>query len=248
MAQKIKKWEEWLSLSGETAKVISYADYFARRPLFTSLQIKNASDEFVTGLTLTISADNGMLIPFEKSFEEIPFESVIKVELGNILSPFYFSSVEEVKEERIYATLSKDKKVVCTAEWTVKTLPFDFWQGIDGDPTLLASFVRPRLADCVKLQEEITVQLKKWNADFELGGYVGNDKNAVRRVVAGLYATLRKYAIAKKDADITKPVEAGAGVKILSERKASSLEMAILACSVLEYVGLQFPKRQRHFS
>ena len=238
MAQKIKKWEEWLSLSGETAKVISYADYFARRPLFTSLQIKNASDEFVTGLTLTISADNGMLIPFEKSFEEIPFESVIKVELGNILSPFYFSSVEEVKEERIYATLSKDKKVVCTAEWTVKTLPFDFWQGIDGDPTLLASFVRPRLADCVKLQEEITVQLKKWNADFELGGYVGNDKNAVRRVVAGLYATLRKYAIAKKDADITKPVEAGAGVKILSERKASSLEMAILACSVLEYVGL----------
>ena len=101
MAQKIKKWKEWLSLSGETAKVISYADYFARRPLFTSLQIKNASDEFVTGLTLTISADNGMLIPFEKSFEEIPFESVIKVELGNILSPFYFSSSEEVKEERM---------------------------------------------------------------------------------------------------------------------------------------------------
>ncbi|MBQ8685642.1 MAG: DUF4011 domain-containing protein [Clostridia bacterium] len=238
MAQKTKKWEEWLSLKGETAKVVSYADYFARRPLFTSLQIKNASDEFVNGLTLTIENENGMLVPFEKTLEELPFESVVQVELGNVLSPFYFSSADEVREERIQATLKKDKRTVATAEWTLKTLPFDFWQGTEGDPELLASFVRPRLADCAKLQTEVEAQLKKWNADFELGGYIGNDKNAVRRAIAALYATLRKYAIAKKEADISKPVEAGAGVKILSERKASPLELALLSCGTLEYMGL----------
>ena len=54
MAQKAKKWEEWLSLSGEAVKVVSYADYFARRPLFSSLQIKNACEEAAAGLTLTI--------------------------------------------------------------------------------------------------------------------------------------------------------------------------------------------------
>ena len=47
-----------------------------------------------------------------------------------------------------------------------------------------------------------------------MGGYIGNDKNAVRRVMAALYATLRRYSIAKKDADISQPVEAGAGGKI----------------------------------
>ena len=238
MAQKVKKWEEFLSLSGETLKVVSYADYFARRKLFSSLQIKNACGELVENLTLSITNENGMLLPYEKEFEEIPFESTIKIDVENILSPAYFSSVEEVKEERIQAVLKKDKRIVATAEWTVTTLPFDFWQGTEGDPELLASFVRPRLADCAKVQAEVLEQLRKWNSSFEAGGYIGNDKNTVRRVIAGLYATLRRYSIAKKDADITRPVEAGAGVKILSERKASALELALFTCNCLEGMGL----------
>ena len=239
MAQKAKKWEEWLSLSGEAVKVVSYADYFARRPLFSSLQIKNACEEAAAGLTLTIENENGMLVPFEKTFEEIPFESVVKVELENLLSPLYFSSADEVREETITAVLKKDKKIVASAEWTVKTLPFDFWQGTEGDPELLASFVRPRLADCGKIKADMAMQLQKWNADGELdGGYIGNDKNAVRRIIAALYASLRRLGVAKKQADISKPVEAGAGVKILSERKASPLEMSIFACGCLESIGL----------
>ena len=239
MAQKAKKWEEWLSLSGEAVKVVSYADYFARRPLFSSLQIKNACEEAAAGLTLTIENENGMLVPFEKTFEEIPFESVVKVELENLLSPLYFSSADEVRDETITAVLKKDKKIVASAEWTVKTLPFDFWQGTEGDPELLASFVRPRLADCGKIKADMAMQLQKWNADGELdGGYIGNDKNAVRRIIAALYASLRRLGVAKKQADISKPVEAGAGVKILSERKASPLEMSIFACGCLESIGL----------
>ena len=77
MAQKPKKWEEWLSLSGETAKVVSYADYFARKPLFSSLQIKNEGSEAIGDLTLTITSANGMLLPFEKTLGELPFESVV---------------------------------------------------------------------------------------------------------------------------------------------------------------------------
>ena len=238
MAQKTKKWEEWLSLSGETVKVVSYADYFAQRPLFSALQVKNTGEELVDDLTLAVTNENGMLIGVEKTLEEIPFESVVQVELGNVLSPLYFSNADEVREERIEATLKKDKRIVATAEWTVTTLPFDFWQGTDGDPELLAAFVRPRLADCARVQTEVDAQLKKWGADCELGGYVGNDKNAVRRTAAALYATLRKYAVARKEADISRPVEAGAGVKILSDRKASPLEMALFAAACLENMGL----------
>ncbi len=239
MAQKIKKWEEWLTLEGEMVKIVSYADYFARKPLFSSLQIKNASGEGVSGLTLSIENENGMLLPFEKELNEIPFESVVKVELDNLLSPQYFASAEEIKEETVRAILKKDKKTIATAEWTVSTLPFDFWQGIDGDNELLASFVRPKLADCVKMRGEIAEQLKKWSVDCELGsGYVGNDKNAVRSIVAALFSSLRKLSVAKKQADISAPIEAGAGVKIYSSRLASSLEMALFACSCLEYLRL----------
>ena len=238
MAQKTKKWEEWLQLRGETAKYVSYADYFTQRRLFPTLQIRNNADEAVQNLTLTLENENGMLIPYEKTFEEIPFESVINVETGGLLSPLYFSGIEEIKQEKITATLKKDKKVLAVAEWTLTALPFDFWQGTDGDNELLASFVRPRLADCAKIRADAMEQMRKWNVDFEVGGYVGNDKNAVRRMIAAVYASIRRVSIEKKQADISMPVEAGAGVKILAEKKASSLELALFTCGCLECLGL----------
>ena len=238
MAQKIRKWEEWLTLVGETARVISYADYYTRRPLFTSLQIRNSAEEEAQGLTLTLTNENGMLIPFEKVIENIPFESVVSVETGNILSPAYFAGTTEIREEKIVAVLKKDKKVLTTAEWTVTALPFDYWQGTDGDVALLSTFVRPRLADYGKVRNEVVAQLKKWDVSCDLSGYVGNDKNTVRRIVASVYASIRKFGIEKKETDISVPVEAGTSAHILSTQKASALEMALFVSGCLESFGL----------
>ena len=237
MAQKKRKLEEILSIGGEVAKVISYADYFARRPLFSSLQIKNAGEETLEGLLLSVTSANGMLLPCEKELT-LPFESVVEVDLGNLLSPFYFTNVEAVTEEKIIVTLKQEKKVIASKEWTVTTLPFDYWHGIEGDAELLASFVRPKLGDCARVQTEIVAQLKKWNVNCELGSYVGNDKNAVRSIIAALYAVFRRFSAEKKPCDLTAPVEAGAGIKILTGRKASVLEMAVFAASCLESLGL----------
>ena len=154
MAQKKKRLEEILSIQGDVARVISYADYFARKPLFSSLQIKNEGEEPLEGIVLTLTSENGMILPLEKELT-LPFESVVEVELSNLLSPFYFSNVEEVKEEKIVATLKQDKKVIASQVWTVTALPFDYWQGTEGDAELLASFVRPKLGDCARVRREI---------------------------------------------------------------------------------------------
>ncbi len=237
MAQKVKKLDEILYLRGEIQSTLSYADYFARRPLFTSLQVKNAGEEAISELTLTVEGTGGVLLPYERALE-IPFESTVEIPLENLLSPLYFASAEEVKEEKITVTLKTEKKVVLSKDWIVKTLPFDYWQGIDGDEELLASFVRPRLGDCARIQTEVIEQLKKWNIPAELGGYTGNDKNVVRSIVAALFAVLRKSSILQKTCDISAPVSAGAGVKILAERAASPLELALFAAACLENFGL----------
>ncbi len=237
MAQKVRKLEEILSMHGEVTKVISYADYFTHRPLFSSLQIKNDGGETVEGLTLSVQNDNGMLLLTEKELD-VPFESAVNVSLDGILSPLYFSNIDRVTEEKVTVTLRKDKKVILTKEWTVTTMPFDYWQGTDGDAELLASFVRPKLGDCARVRTEVLDQLKKWNTPCELGSYIGNDKNAVRRIIAAIYAVFRRFSIIKKASDISQPVAAGAGVKVLTERKASSLEMALFTCSCLESMGL----------
>ncbi len=237
MAQKTKKIEEILSLCGEIHGVVSYADYFARRPLFTTLQVKNDGEETLTDLTLTVEGSGGVVLPVEREIE-IPFESVIEVSLDNILSPLYFASAEEVKTEEITVSIKREKKTFLSQKWTITTLPFDYWQGREGDAEILASFVRPRMGDCARMQTEIVDQMKKWNFPCELGSYVGNDKNTVRRMSAALFAAIRKVAITPTEADISAPVSAGAGVKILAERVASPIELAIFACSCLESVGL----------
>ena len=237
MAQKAKKLEEILSIHGEVAKVISYADYFAHRPLFSSLQIKNEGGETIEGLTLSVHNENGMLLPTEKEID-VPFESAVEVALDGILSPLYFSNIDKVAEEKVSVTLRKDKKVILVKEWTLTTMPFDYWQGTEGDLELLSSFVRPKLGDCARVRTEVLEQLKKWNTPCELGSYIGNDKNAVRRIIAAIYAVFRRFSILKKPCDISQPVAAGAGVKILTERKASTLEMALFTCSCLESMGL----------
>ncbi len=238
MAIKTKKLEELISLSGETTKVVSYADYFLRRALFSSLQVKNAAEEAVNDLVLSVSNANGMLIDSNKVLEEIPFESSVEVDLGNVLSPVFFASLEEVREEKIDVILRKEKAVLAAASYSVTVLPFDYWQGTEGDPELLSAFVRPRLADCARIQNEISSQLKKWNVSCELGGYAGNDKNAIRSIIAALFAAIRHFSIKRKPCDISSPVAAGAGVKILSDGEATPLEMALFACSCLESLGL----------
>ncbi len=238
MAQKKQRLEDGITLSAEALGVVSYADYFTQAPLFTTLRIENGGTDAIADLILSVTNDHGLLVSCVKPLEEIPFESTVEVELGNILSPLYFVGLEEVREEEISVELRKDKQLLASARLKVVALPFDYWQGTSGNAELLASFVRPKLADCERLKAEIAAQLKKWGVENELGGYEGNNKNAIRQTAAALYACIRRYAFERKESDISVPTEAGAGVKLLAERKATPLELALLFSACVENLGL----------
>ena len=237
MAQKSRKLEEYLSLRVEAQRTASYADYFAQRSLFTALKIKNDGAQDENGLKISIHNENGLLLPFEKAVD-LPFESTVEVDVGNILSPLYFVALEVGREEEIVVELKTEKKTVLSEKVTVNTLPFDEWEGVNGNIETLAGFVRPKLADTAKLKSEVYAQLKKWGDHTDFSGYEGTDKNLVRRVSAALFAVLRRYAFSKKPADISTRVVAGAGVKLLSEKAASELELALLFAATLESMEL----------
>ena len=237
MAQKPKKLEECLELKVETPKVLTYADYYMQNPLFTSLQIKNSSSTAIEGLTLVVSNENGLVANHTKLLEEIPFESKVAVALPNIISPLYFVNLEDVKEEEICIELLKDKKSIIKTTVKITVLPFDFWEGVNGNVERLAGFIRPKLPDCSKLRGDVQAQLKKWEVTSDLEGYEGTDKNVILRTVAGLFAVLRRLSFERVASDMTAPVKVSV-TKFLSERKATALDMAIFVCSALESFGL----------
>ena len=161
MAVKTRKLEEVLSLSVETPKVVAYADYFMKNPLFTVLQIKNAGATSLGELTLTVSNENGLVTSYSKFIEEIPFESKVAVDFPKVLSPLYFVNLEEPKEEELVIELYKEKKLIVKETVTLTALPFDYWEGTSGNAERLAGFVRPKLADCGKIRTDVASQLKK---------------------------------------------------------------------------------------
>ncbi|MBQ9729214.1 MAG: DUF4011 domain-containing protein, partial [Clostridia bacterium] len=237
MAQKIRKIEEAIALTYEPVKTVSYADYFQRAPLFTSLRIKNKATVAVKELTVRLSNENGLLVPTEKTLAEIPFENSVEVELDMPVSPAYFVDLNEIKEEQIKLELFKEKRVLFSETFTVQALPFEFWDPKKNVETL-AAFVRPRLADCARIKAETLSQLKKWEVTGDLNGYEGNDKNFVRRALAAIFASVRKYAVELEESSFTEPVRVGIGNKILSEKKANQAEMALFVASIIESCGL----------
>ena len=237
MAQKPKKLEEVLELKIETPKVLSYADYYMQNPLFSALQIKNSSSSAIQGLTLTITNDNGLVTAYSKTIEEVPFESKIAVALPNIISPLFFVNLEEVREEEIFIELFKDKKSIIKTSVKLTVLPFDFWEGVNGNVERLAGFIRPKLADCAKLHADVQAQLKKWEVFSDLEGYEGSDKNTILRTIAGLYAVMRRVGVERDEVDMLSPVKIGI-TNLLSRRQASPIEMALFVCSTLESFGL----------
>ena len=237
MAQKIRKIEEFIALSAEAPKVVSYADYFIRNPLFTALQVKNSGAVAIEGLRVSISNENGLVTPYTKEIGEIPFESKVEIDLPCILSPLYFVKLEEVKEEEILIELFKDKKSIVKTSVVVTTLPFDYWEGMQGNVERLAGFVRPKLADCGKIRSDVAAQLKKWEVASDLEGYEGCDKNVIRRTAAALFAAIRKVNFERVSCDMTKPLEVS-GTKLLTDRRATNIKLALFACAALESFGL----------
>ncbi len=238
MAQKAKKYEEFITLEATIERTVSYADYFMRKPLFSVLRVKNDSADLIEGLTLSVWGENGLIIASEKQIAEVPFESAVEVDSFNLLSPVYFTELEVVRKDRICLSIKIDKRVISSLTLEVTVVPFDYWEGVQGNVELLASFVRPKLADCARVKTEVAEQLKKWNVSFEFDGYTAANKNVVRQVIAATFACVRKYSIERTPCDFSAPAPVGGGIKILSEKRASAPELALFFCSCLESFGL----------
>ena len=239
MANKTKKQLDCIELEGELLNSVNYATYFCRFPLFTTLKILNRAEENISEVTLVITGSTPLIMPFEKTLDEIPHQSSIEISAENLLNPKYLADLEEPAVCKVKICLSQGKDVYCTYTTEVLALPIDSWCGLSGNAEMLASFVRPKLADCQKILAEAGLQLKTWGYSSEWSGYAGNDKNAVRNAAASIYSAIRHLNIESEEAgDLTGTTRAGDISKIIKNKKATPLELALFAASCFEATKL----------
>ena len=156
-----KKQNDTIELEGELLNTVSYSTYFCRMPLFTSFRIFNRAQENLRGLTVSITGSNNLIIPSEIAVDEIPHESSMEISADNLLNPKYLSDLEEVTTCTVQVKVACENEIICTLKANVEALPIDYWNGLSGNAEMLASFVRPKLADCQKILAEAGLQLRR---------------------------------------------------------------------------------------
>ncbi len=232
---KTKALKDKIELSLRAPAYAAYADCALQTAV--SLQITNNSAE-TAELRVTISDNDGLLIPYEANIT-VPFESSVEATADSVFSPLFLSELNERKTCTVQAAVYAEDKELTRAQANVEALPFDVWEGLQGNAERLAAFVRPRLSDCSRVLAEAGKRLKKWSSDIEFFGYTGTDKNAVRQIAASLFAALKSYNIEKsEETDLSQPACASPAESLLKSGKGSALEIGVLAAACLEAARL----------
>ncbi|MBP5243009.1 MAG: hypothetical protein J6Z36_04890, partial [Clostridia bacterium] len=237
-SREIKQLQENLKLKAQPRKFLSYADVVYRAPLFSSLQLKNSSENVVNDITVSVSSEENILIESAKTFEEVPYSGPIEVTFDGVLSPVWFMECNEVRPVAFTVKVSKDKSVIAAERVESTALPFDWWSGLQGNGEELAYFVRPRLADCDKILAEAAEQLKRWKTDSDIAGYAAADKNRVRWIAAAIFMAIKRIAITESEKiDLQAPMSAGMS-GLIKEKRANALQVAVFAAACLERAKL----------
>ena len=214
---------------------VGYVDYFLQTAV--SIQVKSSFEEAVP-LTVAVEGGDGLIVPYEENIE-VPFESAVVLEPKNIFSPVFLAECNETKTVTVRVVAKSDGKELAAATAEVTVLPFDYWEGLTGNAERIAAYVRPRIADCSVILQEAGKRLKKWREDAEFYGYTGADKNAVRQIIAAIYASVRAVGIEHDgEDDLYLPALAARETSILRDRRATPLQLAVFTAACLEAVHL----------
>ncbi len=235
----IKEARENLSLVLSPRPYVSYADYYYKKPLFSSLLVKNAGGDSLRDVSVSLSDSEGLLVARETVIEEIPYDSSVEISTEELLSPLFLSRLSEEKTVEVRVALSMDKTLLLEETVRLTALPFTYTEGTSGNPEHLAGFVRPRLADCQTILREAEAQMKKWDKEaVTVSGYAGTTKNSVRLFAAAVYVAVKRYRLTRRAVHTSQPFSAGESTKPLSGEPMSPVEVSLFVASCLEAAGL----------
>ena len=228
-----------IELDGELLNFVSYATFFNRIPLFTTLRISNNGNEDIEGINIALSGDNGLVMPANIALPLLPAQSSTEVKCPSLLNPKFLAELAEMTPCKVNVVVTCGKKEICSLAADVAALPMDMWSGMSGSTEMLAAHVRPKISDCQKVLAEAGLQLKTWGFSQEWSGYAGNDKNAVRGGIASIYSAVRNLNIERAEGgDISQPNSVGNVADIVESRSATPAGMACFVASCLEAAKL----------
>jgi len=232
-----------MTIKADYAQSFSFARMQNGIPAIRSVTLRNMEKVPLKDLRFTIRFDPAFSEEYRTVVSELPARGRIILDNIKIIpSATFLANLTEIIEGSMTLTCEVEGEEIAREQYPVRLLPYDFWEGVNNAPELLASFVLPNHPAIRPVLQRAAEILGKWTGNSALDGYQTGDPNRAKMQMAALYEAFREENISY----INPPAsfaEQGQRIRlpedVLSGRLATCLDSTLLYASCLEAVGLR---------
>ncbi len=221
--------KEKITATLEPPKYVGYLDCLLETPVKVQISNRDAENR---ELGVKLYDECGLVVPHEGSCP-VPFESKVEHVASGVFSPVFLVENAAPREVPVWVSVTAEGGEICRDSRLVTALPYDWWEGLGGNPERLAAYVRPRLSAAGRVLEEAGRKMRKWTSASDVYGYTGADKNAVRMTSAAVFAAVKGWNFERENCDLSAPVCAFSQDFFRSKR-GNVLQLALFAAACLE--------------
>jgi hypothetical protein len=231
-----------MTIKTDYSRNFSYARMQNGMPAVRSVLIRNTEKEPLTDVRMSIRFDPPFSSGYDSVLSSVPKGKTVLDSIRILPSATFLANLTERIEGSMTLAFESGDHVILMEEYPVSLLPYDFWEGVNDAPELLAAYVVPNHPAIRPVLQRASEKLKKWTGSPALDGYQTGDVNRARMQMAAVYEALyeEKLTYANPPASFA---ERGQRVRlpeeIFSSRLATCLDAALLYAGCLEAMGLR---------
>ena len=231
-----------MTIKTDYSKAFSYARMQNGIPAVRSITLRNTEKEALSNVRLSIDFDPAFSAGYESIISELPKGKTVLDNIKIFPSSTFLANLTEQIEGTMTLSLESADAETTGEKYPVTLLPYDFWEGVNDAPELLAAYVLPNHPSIRPVLLKASERLQKWTGSPSLDGYLSGDMNRAKMQMAAIYDALAKEKITYANPPVSF-AEQGQRIRlpedIMSGRLATCLDAALLYAGCLEAVGLR---------
>lgn len=210
-------------------------------PLFRNLILTNKTGEVLENVTLRMTFDPAFAEGYETFVSVLQPDKPLEVKPVKIaVSPEFLYTMTEKTVANITIEVFSEDGLLAMDTRTVDILAYDQWTGTAFMPEMVSAFVTPNHPLVREVISDAGIYMQKWTKDPAFTAYITQNPSNVKMQMAAIYAALqqRNIAYAMPPASFEDAQRIRLPETVLTEKRGTCLDLAVLYCSCLENVGL----------
>jgi very-short-patch-repair endonuclease len=232
-----------LAIEVEIDSTLSYASIQNAVPVVRSLRLTNHRPQTIENLEVLITCSPRFALAKKIRFDRLTSgESRLITPLDLTPDHGFLAELQESVKASVQIHILTGTVELAQIAQMIEILAYDQWAGTRALPELLAAFCMPNNPAVDTLVGKASKLLRAQHADLSMNGYQSKNRDAVWKQVSALYSTVSAEGLeyAEPPASFgTDGQKIRTPERILENRVATCLDLAMLLASCMEQAGLR---------